>query len=676
MKSVDLFEQWVNTIAGVYESLQPLNEQEEVGREYQHIEDLTYIYGPQGALKAINRLQQIAQDSSHLEVKWDGSPAITFGRNAKGQFHLGDKYAREYLTTPKALYDYVTRKGSSESRVEFARVMMSLFKYYEQATPKDYRGFLECGLMYPTSQQPKPKEVNGVYTFKPNTVIYSVAADSELGKRIGQSATAAAATGYFDDLPGLGAQRQAVGDRYKPINSPQVVIIPPTFTNTQVKLPQQQLKRLEQYVKQNAALITDFITPSAEWTASFKKNPAKAVSEWRAAIYKYVNTQVDSPESLSNLGSNIVSWAQTDPILKSAGRREIAINDFKNKKAGMTATFKVVGEIMKLKNTVLNQIEKPTLASMGISAQLPTGYGSGEGFVSDPEGGVQPLKLVNRGGFTAANRQQGAIGAARSAELGNKAMSALKEAKRNKGTAVVGWGRGMGHKGHMFLAESVISYADKIGATPFFYVSETVGRDDPLTPQEKLAIYRKVFPNYKGIFKTGKTPVQILTDIYQAGYTDCVFIVGEDNKAAFQFLAKPTKSTGELPVPFDSVKVMSRQETGSKTSGLAGPRATPMREILKNPDATQDQKFAVWRKAMPDALSDEQVLKIMRLVAKRLGATVSEAENPATGGANAGLGAQSAIPGTPSDLQPHPSRRDIKRQQRRDMRIRQFMGRR
>ena len=172
-----------------------ITEDDDVGREFQHIEDLTYIHGPQGALKAIDRLAQIAKDSSHLEVKWDGSPAITFGRNEQGEFHLGDKYAKEYLTSPEAVYAYVIRKSQSEDRQQFGRVMADLYTVYEQATPRDYRGFLECGLMYPTSQQPKPENVNGVYSFKPNTVIYHVQANSPLGKRIAQSYTAAAATG-------------------------------------------------------------------------------------------------------------------------------------------------------------------------------------------------------------------------------------------------------------------------------------------------------------------------------------------------------------------------------------------------------------------------------------------------------------------------------------------------
>jgi hypothetical protein len=200
----------------------------------------------------------------------------------------------------------------------------------------------------------------------------------------------------------------------------------------------------------------------------------------------------------------------------------------------------------------------------------------------------------------------------------NEVLTENETHGRNR-KVVVGWGRGMGHKGHCYLAQSVIEYAEKTGAQPIFYVSETVGADDPLTAQEKLAIYKKVFPKHKAIFKSAKTINAAAQEVYDAGYTEMTLVVGADQKNAFQFLARPTKSTGQLPIPFDRVQVISRQDTDSETSHLEGPRATPMRDILRDPNASDEDKFAVWRDAMPDALTDKQVLATMRLAARRLG---------------------------------------------------------
>ena len=60
------------------------------GREFQHLEDLVYIEGPTGLDRALERISHIGENSQHMEVKWDGSPAIVFGRDAMGVFHFGE----------------------------------------------------------------------------------------------------------------------------------------------------------------------------------------------------------------------------------------------------------------------------------------------------------------------------------------------------------------------------------------------------------------------------------------------------------------------------------------------------------------------------------------------------------------------------------------------------------
>jgi len=185
--------------------------------------------------------------------------------------------------------------------------------------------------------------------------------------------------------------------------------------------------------------------------------------------------------------------------------------------------------------------------------------------------------------------------------------------------AVVGWGRGMGHKGHMLLAQAVIVQAQELKATPFFFVSETMGKDDPLTPEEKLFIYKKVFPQYAGIFHAGSTLASVLTSVGQQ-YKNVLLVLGEDQVQPFQWLMKPDKS-GNVPYQsygLESLQIISRQQVNDPAQSEAGPRATPMREILINPNATEEEQFAYWREAMPDALSDAEVLEFMNRAKSRL----------------------------------------------------------
>jgi hypothetical protein len=88
----------------------------------------------------------------------------------------------------------------------------------------------------------------------------------------------------------------------------------------------------------------------------------------------------------------------------------------------------------------------------------------------------------------------------------------------------------MGHKGHMMLASSVITQAGKVGGDPYFVVSKTVGKDDPITPDEKIAIYKKVFPQSGHIFQpaTDEIPdlTRVLANLNQQGYTSVTVVLG------------------------------------------------------------------------------------------------------------------------------------------------------
>jgi len=219
-------------------------------------------------------------------------------------------------------------------------------------------------------------------------------------------------------------------------------------------------------------------------------------------------------------------------------------------------------------------------------------------------------------------------------------------ARTGKGnTAVVGWGRGMGHKGHMMLASSVITKAKEAGGDPYFVVSRTVGKDDPITPEEKLAIYKKVFPQQGHIFQAASDEIpdltRVLSNLNQQGYKNAVVVVGEDQVKAFQYLknynGKPDKA-GNVAFNFDNLEVISRQETGDPSAGEEGPRATPMRQVLMDPSKSEQEQFAVWRDAMNPELSDQEVMDLMNKAKERMSAFAAPKKKAAVGEEAAGVG--------------------------------------
>jgi hypothetical protein len=192
-------------------------------------------------------------------------------------------------------------------------------------------------------------------------------------------------------------------------------------------------------------------------------------------------------------------------------------------------------------------------------------------------------------------------------------------------TAVIGWGRGMGHKGHMMLASSVITQAKKSNGDPYFVVSRTVGKDDPLTADEKIAIYKKVFPKQGHIFQAASDEIpdltKVLSNLNQQGYKNAIVVLGADQVKAFQYLkqynGKPNKK-GEIPFDFDNLEVISRQETGDPSAGEEGPRATPLRNILNDPTVSPEEQFKAWRDAMSPELSDDEVRALMAKAKERM----------------------------------------------------------
>ena len=191
--------------------------------------------------------------------------------------------------------------------------------------------------------------------------------------------------------------------------------------------------------------------------------------------------------------------------------------------------------------------------------------------------------------------------------------------------AVVGWGRGMGHKGHMYLASSVITQANELSADPYFVVSRTVGKDDPITPEEKMQIYKKVFPTHGHIFHTATDEMpdltRVLAQLDHHGYTDVTVVVGADQVKGLSYVKQyngvPDKA-GKIPFSFNSLNVIARQETNDPSREEEGPRATPMRDVLMDPNKSEDEKFAVWRDAMNSELSDDEVRDLMHKAHTRM----------------------------------------------------------
>ena len=203
-----------------------------------HLEDLVFDAGTKGAQQALQIILAGAQDTAGTTtVKWDGKPAIIWGRKPTGEFVLTDKSgfgAKGYdgkATSPAMLGD-IMRKRSGD-REELIAMYQQLWPALEQATPRNLRGYLQGDLLYTQT----PPEVAGAYEFQPNTVKYRIPANSALGQSIANSDIGIAVHTQYDDANSAPQAIQNLNAR----NVQGLLLIPPTVKDIKSVEPNTKL---------------------------------------------------------------------------------------------------------------------------------------------------------------------------------------------------------------------------------------------------------------------------------------------------------------------------------------------------------------------------------------------------------------------------------------------------
>jgi hypothetical protein len=349
-----------------------------------HLEDLVMFEGPQGLLKSIDILKHVATGDGHnqISVKWDGSPAIIFGRDDNGQFVLTDKSgfaAKGYDGKAKSAQELkqvlVNRKPTMDaSRKKFVGNMMDIFDEYEKATPDNFRGYMKGDLMYYNT----PPLENGAYVFKPNVVQYEVDPKSEIGRRIGQSKTGVVIHQY------IGNQFNSTEEAVKQMQGNEVFAIPPVIVRPPGKINIAPLDKMAAFAKQH----------SNDFANLFNPQNLKGMADFPNMLYTYINNKVDT--GLENLGSDFVEWLNTRNV--SDRKRTNITNYVKQNQKTFNALWKIITGIMKMKDSLIHQFD----SQANNVKQTINGQPGGEGYVINYNGEL--VKLVSRHSFSAANR--------------------------------------------------------------------------------------------------------------------------------------------------------------------------------------------------------------------------------------------------------------------------------
>jgi hypothetical protein len=344
----------------------------------EHPEDLAFEQRPSAGLRrALDSILALVQDPGSATVKWDGKPAIIFGRKPTGEFVLTDKsgfLARGYdglATSPEQIENIMARRGGE--RGELVAIYRKLFPLLRRAVPQDFRGYIQGDLLY--SQRPAQR--NGVWEFTPNTVTYRVPVDSDLGRKI---ATSDAAVVIHTALSEPGALAQPI--RAAALNdSPGLLILDPSLREPRnIQLDKKTLADAQRLIQQYGAAMDRLFDP--------QELRARKISSLPALMKTYINSRVRSG-SYDNLVRDFGTFVQQREPAKAP---RIFAWATENKQA-VAALFQAFLEISSLKNSIVRQLDSQ---AHDVQASINDEPGH-EGYVG------QGLKFVDRMRFSQAN---------------------------------------------------------------------------------------------------------------------------------------------------------------------------------------------------------------------------------------------------------------------------------
>ena len=349
---------------------------EAAGARIEHIEDLVFERGTRGVREALDIIQHAADDTRKTTtVKWDGKPAIVWGRKPTGEFVLTDKSgfgAKGYdgLATSPEMMAKIQRQRGGE-RGELIEIYNKLFPMLRAATPENFRGFVQGDLLYTET----PPEVAGAYVFKPNFVEYKIPAASKLGQRIGDSTVGIAAHTRYKEQ---GNEPQALNQLdIEPV--PGLLIIEPTVKDIKNVVPNTKLiQQLKQVVNSNAAAIDGLFNPS--------ELRASQLSDLPALCKRYINSRIMG--DYENLLSGFGNWLQNNVTPRKYNNIVEYLQSPRSNSDGMVAAFTAFLLLHEIKTDMLSQLDRQQPGQEGWVLATPAGR----------------AKLVNRFGFSAGNR--------------------------------------------------------------------------------------------------------------------------------------------------------------------------------------------------------------------------------------------------------------------------------
>jgi hypothetical protein len=153
-----------------------------------HIEDRVIYGGVKGAREAILALRSMrdmlagnAKTGTNVTVKWDGAPAVFAGIDpSDGQFFVAKKGI--FNKDPKVYKSVADVKADTSGDLAD-----KLSVAYEELKDLGIKGVIQGDIMFTNDLSTESIDGESYITFQPNTIVYAVPKNSELGKTISKA---------------------------------------------------------------------------------------------------------------------------------------------------------------------------------------------------------------------------------------------------------------------------------------------------------------------------------------------------------------------------------------------------------------------------------------------------------------------------------------------------------
>jgi len=211
-----------------------------------------------------------------------------------------------------------------------------------------------------------------------------------------------------------------------------------------------------------------------------------------------------------------------------------------------------------------------------------------------------------------------------SAKNAAKASARTERPRGESKTAVVAIGSFVGHVGHEQLFDYTIKKAKTLGGDPYLFMGNAVGKDDPIPVPVKLETWHKLYPEYANnidaVTQQGGTLMQkIKHELINPlpgkapRYDNIVIMVGEDQQN-MPIAGALMKAVNKFP-GYEHVKVSL--EATPRGTGMS---FSKLRNILKDPNASEQQQFQLWSQAFDiKKLGADWIKHLMDITRKGMG---------------------------------------------------------